>query len=258
MASPFPGMDPFLEGSLWPDVHHNLASIIQEIIAPQIAPKYVAKVEPYVVEDTAPHHDVGIMYPDVAVLKRKQSKVSEPMTPYGGNAALSPPTVTISSIQAIEVRVPVLKIYDREKNQLITAIEILSPVNKREPGLEMYRQKRKQLFEAGVHFLEIDLLRRGERPFAHPLMPKAHYIVSLIRAGIYKTEIWAFGIKELLPVVPVPLVSPDKDIKLDLGKALETIYQRNLYDLSIDYIKLPPPPSFEKAELEWMKGILKE
>lgn len=29
MASPFPGMDPYLEGDLWPDVHHALASQIR-------------------------------------------------------------------------------------------------------------------------------------------------------------------------------------------------------------------------------------
>lgn len=28
MPSPFPGMDPYLEGYLWPDVHHRLASEI--------------------------------------------------------------------------------------------------------------------------------------------------------------------------------------------------------------------------------------
>jgi len=25
MPSPFPGMDPYLEGYLWPDVHHRLS-----------------------------------------------------------------------------------------------------------------------------------------------------------------------------------------------------------------------------------------
>lgn len=44
--SPFPGMDPYLEGHLWPDAHNDLTSAIRELIAPLIAPKYVARIEP--------------------------------------------------------------------------------------------------------------------------------------------------------------------------------------------------------------------
>ena len=52
MVSPFPGMDPYLEGSMWSDVHHDLASAIRELIAPQIAPAYFARIERYTVRDT--------------------------------------------------------------------------------------------------------------------------------------------------------------------------------------------------------------
>lgn len=41
MTSPFPGMDPYLEGYLWPDVHNRLAVIISDLIAPQIRPKKI-------------------------------------------------------------------------------------------------------------------------------------------------------------------------------------------------------------------------
>ena len=75
MTSPFPGMDPYLEGYLWPDFHHDLATAIKIQLAPQISPKYVARIELYTVEDTSPDRDVGIMYPDVEILKRKANKV---------------------------------------------------------------------------------------------------------------------------------------------------------------------------------------
>ena len=64
MTSSFPGMDPFLEGYLWPDVHHDLASAIRQLIAPLIAPKYVARMNIYTVEDTSPEEDINIIYPD--------------------------------------------------------------------------------------------------------------------------------------------------------------------------------------------------
>lgn len=251
MTSPFPGMDPYLEGYLWPDVHNRLAAAISELLAPQLAPKYVARIELYTVEDSSPESEVGIMYPDVEVLLRK-SGVKEPEVAYGKKPAVSIPTITIPSHVAVPVRIPVVEIRDVAKNRLITAIEILSPVNKKSPGLEQYREKRLDLHRAGVHLVELDLLRRGTRPLVHPMIPKAHYIMSVLRAGTQQTEIWAVNIQDPLPVLPVPLVAPDPDVPLDLRRALDMIYERSLYELSIDYSKDPPPPALSDAERAWI------
>src|SRR5438045_6207564 len=45
MPSPFPGMDPYLEGDLWTTVHSQLAAEIARQLAPKIAPRYVARTE---------------------------------------------------------------------------------------------------------------------------------------------------------------------------------------------------------------------
>jgi hypothetical protein len=42
MPSPFPGMDPYLEGYLWSDVHHRLATQISDQLMPLLRPQYVA------------------------------------------------------------------------------------------------------------------------------------------------------------------------------------------------------------------------
>jgi hypothetical protein len=255
MPSPFPGMDPYLEGSLWPDVHHRLATVFCDLLAPQISPAYVARLNLYTVIDTAPEEDVGIMYPDVEILRRK---VEEPERGYSGGTAtgFTPATVSIPAVQTVEVRIPLVEIRDRDNNRLITAIEILSPVNKRRPGLEPHREKRRRLHESGVHLLEIDLLRRGERPFTHPYLPHSHYLATLVRSESGTTDVWAFGIRDSLPVLPVPLKKPDKDAFLDLGKALREIYDRGLYHLSIDYRKAPPPPAFEEEDRQWMQELI--
>jgi hypothetical protein len=62
-------MDPYLEGYLWPDVHSALAHKIRQQLAPQIQPKYVARLEISVIEDYSPEAEIGIMYPDVEVIK---------------------------------------------------------------------------------------------------------------------------------------------------------------------------------------------
>lgn len=256
MASPFPGMDPYLEGYIWPDVHHELSSAIKARIVAQIGPEYVARVNTYMFLDTAPEGDVGILYPDVELL-RKRRKLHEPEPAYAPPPALSAPSVSIPSFEPIEVRIPVIEIFDRKGNNLITAIEVLSPVNKRKPGLEPYREKRRRLHETGVNFLEIDLIRRGERPFPHPMMPKAHYVALLTRAGVGNTDVWAFNLQDPVPVLPVPLKEPDPDARLDLGGALREIYERSRYERSIDYEEAPPPPALSEADSEWIKGLVK-
>ncbi len=52
MHSPFPGMDPYLEGHLWPDVHQSLAYIIKKYLIPQVRPKYAVTLNVYTIEDT--------------------------------------------------------------------------------------------------------------------------------------------------------------------------------------------------------------
>ncbi|MCW5923944.1 MAG: DUF4058 family protein [Saprospiraceae bacterium] len=256
MASPFPGMDPYLEGDLWPDVHHALASQIRRQLMPLIQPKYVARISRYVVEDNAPESEIGIMYPDVEVLLgRSAGAVSEPSVAYSTGSTPLPPSLSVPIFAPVEVRIPVVEIRDSTDNLLITAIEILSPVNKREPGLNQYLQKRRRLHQSGIHFLEIDLLRRGTRPVQHPKLEKTPYLIALTRAHQAQTDIWPVGLRSPLPVVPVPLAAPDQDVPLDLQHALREVYKDAAYHLSIDYSAAPPPPKLEAEDAAWAQGL---
>ncbi len=169
MPSPFPGMDPYLEGYLWPDVHAALANKIRQQLAPRIRPRYVARLEIYVVEDITPEAEIGIMYPNIEVmLANPEESVSNSAL---GALSLSAAPLVLPVLAPIEIRIPTVEIRDVANNQLVTCIEILSPVNKREPGLSSYRQKRQRLYQAGVHVIELDLLRRSTRPITHPRLP---------------------------------------------------------------------------------------
>lgn len=247
-------MDPYLEGHLWPDVHGGLARAIQELLAPKIAPKYVARIEPYTIKDTSPTSEIGITYPDVALLRHNRVEEPPAATAYGKETVATEPDLILPS--EITVRIPVVEIRDTEKNRLVTAIEILSPVNKREPGWSIYQKKRQKLNAGGVHLLEIDLLRRGQRAVLDYNLPHTHYLFSLWRAGTSENVIWTNRVQQPLPVLPVPLKSPDPDVLLPLKQALDMIYQRGLYHLSIDYSKNPPPPDFSEEEKKWMRELM--
>lgn len=256
MPSPFPGMDPYLEGYLWPDVHHSLATQIRDQLMPKLRPRYVARIEIQVVVDESPQSEIGIMYPDVEiVIGRRQRPELTPLPFRGGVLVAEAPVTTPVSVmvQLPEVRLASVEIRDSNQNQLVTSIEILLPINKREPGLTQYREKWRKLREADVHILEIDLLRRGQRSLQHPNLSKSAYRVSLVRAGSNQIYAWTLALSDPLPIVPVPLRAPDADVTLDLGVALRTIYDRAAYDLSIDYDEPPPPPMLTPEELNWIK-----
>ncbi|WNZ27531.1 DUF4058 family protein [Leptolyngbya sp. NK1-12] len=260
MPSPFPGMDPYLEGYLWPDVHNALANKIRQQLVPLLRPRYTARLEIYLVEDTAPEEEVGILYPDVELLKRGSSKqsslpIAEVTATDGRAVQLTPAPLTLPVLSPIEVRIATVEIRDTVNNTLVTCIEILS-LNKREPGLTAYRQKRQRLYQSNVHLVEIDLLRRGTRSFNHPRLPDTAYLVTVTRAQLGVIEIWPINLQDSLPTVPVPLRSPDADVPLALSEAVAVIYDEAAYDLSIDYRQPPPKPALTEADSAWMNALL--
>ncbi len=43
MPSPFPGMDPFIEGQAWQDFHTTFITVLREQLIPQVRPRYVVQ-----------------------------------------------------------------------------------------------------------------------------------------------------------------------------------------------------------------------
>jgi len=164
--------------------------------------------------------------------------------------------LTIPVIQTIEVRIAAVEILDASSNQLVTCIEILSPVNKRGRGLSRYRKRRERILASNVHLLEIDLLRRGTRVLAsHPRLPSTAYLITLTRSPPVSVEVWPIELSQRLPDIPVPLRAPDPDVSLELSPALSTIYDEAAYQLSVNYAGSPPPPTMSEADERWMREL---
>ncbi len=88
MPSPFPGMDPYLEGDLWTTVHSQLAAEIARQLAPKIAPRYVARTEKRFViaaPDDLEEAEISV-YTDVDVNAAKVAAIRMPEN-IDGNAA---------------------------------------------------------------------------------------------------------------------------------------------------------------------------
>jgi hypothetical protein len=145
--------------------------------------------------------------------------------------------------------------------ELVTAIEILSPVNKR-PSHDAYREylrKRQDLLRSSAHLIEIDLLRGGTRPPLEAPVPAAPYYITLSRANERPhVEVWPITLQNALPTIPVPLTEPDPDVPLDLGAILATVYERGGYGTLIDYHQPPPPPKLSEEDERWLATHLHE
>ena len=251
MASPFPGMDPYLEGYLWPDLHNALSTKIRQVLTPLLRPRYTARLSIYVVEDSAPEGDIGILYPDVEIMQHQHEKTASPPHIHSSDEMATPAALTLPMVLPVEVHIPTVEIRDTAGNQLVCSIEILSPVNKREPGLTQYRLKRQRLYQAGVHLLELDLLRRGTRSITHATITNVPYVITLTRAHTGKIDVWPMQLQEPFPNLPVPLRQPDDDVILHLGRVFTEVYDEAAYDLSINYQDAPPlPPLRPSAQAE--------
>ncbi len=258
MPSPFPGMDPYIEHpEVWSDFHHNLPPEIQGRLNEVIQPRFVARLIPYVTYEMVEVAETRGIRPDLGIW---QAMPGGPTVRETGVAITPAPAESMVELE-FPLRLASVEIHTTDTLQLVTAIEILSPVNKR-PGHDAYQdyqRKRRDLLRSSAHLLEIDLLRGGARPPLARPVPPAPYYVTLSRADRRPhVAVWPIQLHEKLPVVPVPLLEPEPDVPLDLGEVVSTIYRRGGYASLIDYRRPPPPPNLSDEEMEWLDRRLRD
>jgi Protein of unknown function (DUF4058) len=253
MASPFPGMDPYLEGSLWMSVHTPLVVEIARQLNRRLSPRYVALTTRRFVMDTPEESEVviGEVYPDVAVAR----------SGFAGAVPSTAGTISPPLRMATIVRTPIphttVEIRDVEHRQLVTVIEVLSPTNKRGDGYTEYLNKRDRILRSNAHLIEIDLLRKGRRVPMQGTLPSVPYFVFVCRVELRPlTGIGPITLDQLLPEIKVPLLQGDDDASMDLEKALTTVYDENRFSSMIDYSKLPDVP-LSSDQTAWLDQYLR-
>jgi len=140
---------------------------------------------------------------------------------------------------------------DAASRELITTIEVLSPYNKAagSQGREAFLRKRRAVLASTSHWIEIDLLRQGERP--PEVAGQSDYYVLLKRGRPGPFEVWYADLRDRLPIIAVPLRDPFPDVPIDLQAAIETVYDRGAYQFVLDYASPPPAPPLAPADLQW-------
>ncbi|MFO0851641.1 MAG: DUF4058 family protein [Gemmataceae bacterium] len=236
MPSPFPGMNPYLERpAKWDSFHPNFISTAHFQLAAQVRPRYLVSIETrlYIHEPPAENRffgtsDLGLTHPPV-----RESGTGATST------LVAPMYVTLP--QAVEVeRVGALVIRDRDGDEVVTVIELLSRANKYAgPDREQYLAKRREVLRSPVHFVEIDLLRGGPRTPPNEGL-KCDYCAIVSRAEERpRAGVWAWRLRDPLPVLPIPL--RDSEARLDLKAAIDRLYDEGVYAPFL-YDHQPEPP----------------
>src|SRR5712692_2337334 len=124
MPSPFPGMDPYLEGRrIWPGVHARLIVAIADYLTPLVEPAYYVEVEERVYV-TPVQPEERIVHPDVARVPACGCGPPEPPSRAGGLAvaiamAIEAQAVTVPSYERVQEHY--LEVRDAGTEALITS-----------------------------------------------------------------------------------------------------------------------------------------
>jgi hypothetical protein len=247
-------MNPYLDDpAIWPGFHTLLIAEITRLLQPLLnARGYYANSDERVWLAEAPR----TFFPDVGVVE------SPKRTGTGSSLALMEvdEPLHLKSLE-IEGKERFIDMFDSSGNQLVTSIEVVSPSNKSQThGRELYLQKQREVRDAAVNLVEIDLLRTGLHVIDVPrsLLTSISgwsYVVLIGRVNAVDYEVYAIKLRDALPRIRIPLKAGEPDIALDLQEAVNAAYQIGPYELRINYHR-PPEPPLGIEDAKWADELL--
>ena len=256
MPSPFPGMNPYLENpDLWSEVHHRLITAIAISIESNLSLQYRVAIEKRTYLDDG-EESFKVAIPDRSVYT--QSSISRQTSS----------TITLpAQSEAVRVTIPVpeekregyLEIREVETGYVVTAIEVISPTNKRAgTGRDAYEIKRREVLSRPTNLVEIDLLRNGKQMRILSEITPTDYRILVCRGNRRpNAELYAFSVREEIPRFLLPLQPGDSEPLVDLQTLLIQVYNQARFDMAIDY-RLDPVPPLKSEDKIWAEELLRE
>ena len=245
MGSFFPGMDPYLEDpGGWPGVHDGLIARLRTDLNRRLGPAFVADAGTSVYIVTA--DEQRWVFPDIYVIETQREEHA-----HQGARIAAPVQVLLNVPETVSQ--PYILIRDRNTRRVVTVIEVLSPINKA-PLSTRARQdfltKRQETIASATNWVEIDLLRAGER--ASEANGMGTYYVLVKRAAEPKVELWPISLHKPLPLIGIPVRADVDDVGVALQPLLDQVYDEGRYVDLIDYAQPPPPPALPGDEAQWV------
>jgi hypothetical protein len=257
MPSPFPAMDPYLEQEvLWHDFHERFLPAAAAQLSAQVLPRSIVLIDEHVyLHEPAIEGRLPVERPDLAVVRGPAAEARP--TVRGGAVGVLDAPVEVRLPEADRERESFLAVCDRGSRQVITVVELLSPTNKRTgENRRRYLAQRADLLAGTAHLVEIDLLRGGP-PLPVSDRPACIYSVPVSRSDERpRAGFWPIGLRDPLPVVPIPLRRGEPDARLDLRAAIDRVYDEAGFGDFL-YEQAPDPPLGE-ADLGWAQGLIRK
>ena len=252
MAAAFPGIDPFVEDQgFWRDFHLTFLVFLRSAISNRLPEGYEAWVEGQVVLAEPDYRDFEARHvgPDVLIAQRDDQptgSIHPNPQQIAGVMTLEPVKMTLPFYEEMTERW--IAIRHRPDRSLVTTVELLSPSNKRGDGRGAYVAKRNALLADRINLVGLDSLRHGQRlPMSSPLPPAEYYaLVSRVEERP-QTNVYAWGFRDRLTPIPIPLKYPDPDVTVDLAAVYSFVYEEGHYHRAIDYRRRLSQSSAEDA-----------
>jgi hypothetical protein len=223
MASPFPGMDPYLEEEKrWPAFQPLLVHALYQMLLPGLMDRYRARI---------------------------------------GERQYASEQALFTSIVREEHKEAFIEVRQRSDGRLITLIEAISPANKiTGEGRRVYLERRAEVKRVNAHVVEVDLIMQGQSliDYAKDAAPVLDYAVVVTRwTHPDRYEIYSATLSKRLPRFRVPLASDDRDTVLDLQAAVTRAYDHGDFGKLIDYQR-DPATRLSDENRRWLHERLKE
>ncbi len=223
MASPFPGMDPYLEDEKrWPAFQPLIVHALYQMLLPGLMDRYRARV---------------------------------------GEREYTSEEALFTSIVREEHKEAFIEVRQRADGRLITLIEAISPANKiTSEGRRLYLERREEVKKMNANVVEIDLVLQGQTliDYAKDATPAWDHAVVVTRwTHPDRYEIYSATLPKRLPRFRVPLASDDRDTVLDLQAAVARAYDQGDFLKQIDYTR-DPATRLTDENRRWLDERLKE
>ena len=218
---------------LWAYFHKDWLLQMRALIRPQLPREYYVFVESETILITPDDLEIAsASMPDMSVARSKPTAAEDEVKPS-----------VKATAAVIEVDEPceifgkyTLLIRRAPENQVVAALEILSPSNKgvaNRLDLETHLRNRTSYLEAGVNLIEIDALLNGERLLPAAIRDLAKYDrlawSAFHTAGRRKLRGWGWNAREPLPTIPW-MVEENLELLVDLGSALDEACEFNRWE----------------------------
>ena len=224
MASPFPGMDPYLErADVWQAVQGHLVGALYQLLLPGLVDKYRARVGRREYESVTPLF--------TSVLREAHAE------------------------EYLEIR-------SRADGRLVTLVEVATIAGKvTAAGRAQALAARAGAIRQRAGVVEIDLVTQGVPtlpPARVGLTPAADYVVTVARGSAPdRAELYATTVQKRLPKFRLPLAADDRDTVVDLQVVYARAAGQGEFARLVDYAApLPPDITLVDGGRAWAAALV--